>query len=54
IESFNGNMGDMLLAKEIFHSLKEAQIMIETWLRDTTLSSHIMRCGITHLHPQQS
>jgi len=31
IESFNGKMRDELLAREIFYSLKEAQIMIEMW-----------------------
>ena len=33
IESFNGKMRDELLAREIFYSLKEAQIMIEMWRR---------------------
>ena len=31
IESFNGKMRDELLAREIFYSLKEAQVMIEMW-----------------------
>ena len=31
VESFNGKMRDELLAREIFYSLKEAQIMIEMW-----------------------
>ena len=31
IESFNGKMRDELLAREIFYSLKEAQILIEMW-----------------------
>jgi putative transposase len=31
IESFNGRMRDELLAREIFYSLKEAQVMIEAW-----------------------
>jgi putative transposase len=30
-ESFNGKMRDELLAREIFYSLKEAQILIEAW-----------------------
>lgn len=34
IESFNGKMRDELLEREIFYSLKEAQILIEQW-RDT-------------------
>ena len=33
VESFNGKMRDELLAREIFYSLKEAQIMIEMWRR---------------------
>jgi transposase InsO family protein len=31
IESLNGKMRDELLAREIFYSLKEAQVMIEMW-----------------------
>ncbi len=31
IESFNGRMRDELLAREIFYSLKEAQVLIEMW-----------------------
>ena len=31
IESFNGKMRDELLAREIFYSLQEAQVMIERW-----------------------
>ena len=31
IESFNGKMRDELLAREIFYSLKEAQVLIEMW-----------------------
>ncbi len=31
VESFNGKMRDELLAREIFYSLKEAQVMIEVW-----------------------
>jgi putative transposase len=33
IESFNGRMRDELLAREIFYSLKEAQVLIEMWRR---------------------
>ena len=33
IESFNGKMRDELLAREIFYTLKEAQIIIEQWRR---------------------
>jgi len=31
IESFNGKMRDELLNREIFYSLKEAQVLIEMW-----------------------
>lgn len=31
VESFNGKMRDKLLAREIFYSLTEAQILIEDW-----------------------
>jgi hypothetical protein len=31
IESFNGKMRDELLAREIFYTLKEAQVIIEIW-----------------------
>ena len=31
IESFNGKMRDELLARELFYSLKEAQVLIEMW-----------------------
>ena len=30
-ESFNGKMRDELLAREVFYSLKEAQILLEAW-----------------------
>jgi putative transposase len=33
VESFNGKLRDELLNGEIFYSLKEAQIIIETWRR---------------------
>lgn len=33
IESFNGKMRDELLKREVFYSLKEAQVMIEKWRR---------------------
>jgi transposase InsO family protein len=32
-ESFNGKLRDELLAREIFYTLKEAQILIESWRR---------------------
>ena len=45
IESFNGKMSDELLAKEIFYSLKGAEILIEIWRRQyNTVSPH--RCCV--------
>ena len=32
-ESFNGKLRDELLNREIFYTLKEAQILIEQWRR---------------------
>ncbi len=41
IESFNGRMRDELLAREIFYSLKEAQVLIEMWRRQyNTIRPH--------------
>jgi transposase InsO family protein len=34
IESFNGKMRDELLDREIFYSLKEAQVLIERWRQE--------------------
>ncbi|MCH7480577.1 MAG: transposase, partial [Chloroflexi bacterium] len=37
----NGKMRDELLAREIFYSLKEAQVMIEMWRKHyNTVSPH--------------
>ena len=33
-ESFNGKLRDELLDREIFYTLKEAQILIESWRRE--------------------
>ena len=41
IESFNGKMRDELLAREIFYSLKEAELLIEMWRRQyNTIRPH--------------
>jgi putative transposase len=41
VESFNGKMRDEMLAREIFYSLKEAQILIEMWRREyNTIRPH--------------
>ena len=34
IESFNGKMRDELLNREIFYTLKEAQVLIENWKKE--------------------
>lgn len=31
IESFNGKLWDELLKREIFHTLQEAQVLVERW-----------------------
>jgi transposase InsO family protein len=41
IESFNGKMRDELLAREIFYSLKEAQVLIKMWRKQyNTIRPH--------------
>ena len=41
IESFNGKMRDELLAREIFYSLKEAQVLIQMWRKQyNTIRPH--------------
>ncbi|MGB2911813.1 MAG: IS3 family transposase [Anaerolineales bacterium] len=41
IESFNGKLRDELLAREIFYSVKEAQVLIEMWCKHyNTIRSH--------------
>ena len=41
IESFNGKMRDELLDREIFYTLREAQILIEDWRRNyNTIRPH--------------
>ena len=41
VESFNGKMRDELLNREIFYTLKEAQILIERWRKDyNTIRPH--------------
>ncbi len=37
IESFNGRMGDELLNREILHTVKEVQILIEQWRREYSM-----------------
>ena len=40
-ESFNGKLSDELLNREIFYSLKEAEILTEQWRREyNTIRPH--------------
>jgi putative transposase len=40
-ESFNGKLRDELLDREVFHSLREAQVLVEAWRRHcNTLRPH--------------
>ncbi len=39
VESFNGKLRDELLNREIFHRLREAQVLIEGWRHE-----HNHRC----------
>jgi putative transposase len=41
VESFNARLRDELLKREIFYSLREAQVVIESWRRhDNTVCPH--------------
>ena len=41
VESFNGQLRDELLAREIFYTLTEAKILLERWRReDNTVRPH--------------
>lgn len=46
-ESFNGKLGDELLKREIFYSLKEVQVLTEQWRREyrgsTSVEIHTVR-----------
>jgi putative transposase len=48
IESFNGKFRDELLNREIFYTLKEAQIIIERWRREY---NQIRPHSSLHYHP---
>ena len=54
-ESFNGKLRDELLNGEIFYTLKEAQIVIESWRRHyNTVRPHSSRLDIDRRHPKPS
>jgi Integrase core domain len=40
VESFNGKLRDELLDREIFYSLREAEVLIERWRGATTAAHH--------------
>ena len=41
VKSFNGKMRDELLARELFYSVKEAQVLLEMWRRQyNTIRPH--------------
>jgi transposase InsO family protein len=53
-ESFNGKVGDELLDRELSHSLKEAEVLIERWRRHyNTLRPH-SALGTGHLRRKQA
>ena len=55
IESFNCKMRDELLNLEIFHFLKEAQVLIEIWRRHyNTIKPPNAMWGTSHRYPHQS
>ena len=53
VESFNARLRDELLDGEIFYTLREAQIVIESWRRHSTRSAH-KSLGYDHRHPRCS
>ena len=53
-ESFNARFRDELLNGEVFHSLREAQILIERWRRTTTLSDRTAPWDTDRLRPKAS
>ena len=57
-ESFNGKLRDELLNGEIFHSVKEAEVLIEEWretynqIRRHNLSDYGPRYRLSRLFPE--
>ena len=50
IESFNARLRDELLNGEIFYTLREAQIVIESWRRPSTRSGLTPQSDTSHQH----
>ena len=51
-ESFNGKFRDELIDGRIFHSVKEARVVIEQWLRHYNHKRRTHRLDIDLLHPR--
>src|SRR5262249_27299702 len=54
IESFNARLRDELFKGEIFYTLREAQIVIESWRRTTTRSGPTPQSDTSHQHQRCS
>ncbi len=54
VESFNARLRDELLNGEIFYSLREAQIIIESCGVITMLSGRTLRSATSHQRPRSS
>jgi transposase InsO family protein len=54
IESFNARLRDELLNGEIFYTLREAQIVIESWRRHYNTISPTPQSDISHQHQRCS
>jgi hypothetical protein len=50
-ESFNGKLGDELLAREIFYTLREAQVLVEVGEGSTMGSDRTVRWAIVPRRP---
>ena len=54
VESFNARLRDELLDGEIFYTLREAQIVIESWRRHFNMIGRMNRSATSHQHPKCS
>ena len=54
IESFNARLRDELLNGEIFYTLREAKIVIESWRRHYKLFGRMHRSTTNHQHRKSS
>ena len=44
VESFNARLRDELLDRDVFHSLKEAEVLIERWRRHLYVAPSVKSC----------